>query len=432
MTRQDDIILAVICDYGARVRGKGFRAKNTEDVLKNGVGLAYTNLMITSLGEIVNTPWGALGDLLMMPDPSTEVNLAAEDTFAAERYMLCDLVHLDGTPWDCCPRNWLRRGLDVLRDEFGLSLNSAFEHEFHYSGVATGSGSAYGLDAWRSQNGFGQELVAVLDECGLEPEMVMPEYAPQQLEIVNGSALGLAAADRAVQLREITRALASRRNEKATFSPVMPGGGVGNGVHIHFSLQDANGTPCSYDPRRKYALSERFGQFIAGVLAHMNDFIALTASSNISYERLQPNRWSASYNNLGIQDREAGVRICPVQGTNPAKSFNVEYRAADATANPYLALGALVWSGLDGLRKERPVPEATAGNPSEAEVERLNLTRLPGSFREGLDALENSDAMRSWMGSEFLDAYLTNKRSELSLLSTLDDDEQKKRYAACF
>ncbi len=432
MTKQDDIILAVICDYGARVRGKGFRARDMEKVLKKGVGLAFSNIMITSLGEIVNTPWGALGDVLMMPDPATEVHLAAEGKHAAERYMLCDLVHLDGTPWECCPRNWLRKGLETLHDEFGLLLNSAFEHEFHYSGMGAGTGNAYGLDAWRSQNGFGQELVAVLDECGMDPEMIMPEYAPQQMEIVTGPALGMAAADRAVQLREITRALAWRHEEKATFSPIMPGGGVGNGVHIHFSLQDSDGSPCSYDAGRKYDLGEAFGQFIAGVLAHMNDFIALTASSNISYERLQPNRWSASYNNLGNQDREAGVRICPLSGSTPDKSFNVEYRAADATANPYLALGAIVWSGIDGLRNKRAVPEATNGDLSEAVVERLNLKRLPASLSEALNALENSASMRGWMGDEFLNAFVINKRSELELLGDQDNETQKARYATCF
>ena len=40
------------------------------------------------------------------------------------------------------------------------------------------------------------------------------------------------------------------------------------------------------------------------------------------------------------------------------EAFNFEYRAADAAASPYLALGALVWAGLDGLRAGRAVREA--------------------------------------------------------------------------
>ncbi|WP_025031532.1 glutamine synthetase family protein [Nitratireductor aquibiodomus] len=432
MDPQENIILAVICDYGARVRGKGFRAKDAEKIQAKGVGLAYSNLMITSLGEIVDSPWGPRGDVLMMPDPGTKIHLQADGDFAAEQYMLSDLVHLDGTPWECCPRNWLRRGIEMLREEFGLSLFSAFEHEFHYSGILTGRGSAYGLDAWRFQNGFGQHLVSVLDQCGLEPEMIMAEYAPQQLEIVNAPALGVTAADRAVQLREITRALAHRRGEKATFAPIMPGGTVGNGVHIHFSLQRDDGSPCSYDPDQPYGLSTPFGHFISGVLAHMNDFVALTAASDTSYERLQPNLWSASYNNLGKQDREAGVRICPLSGTNPEKSFNVEYRAADATANPYLALGAIVWSGIDGLRNSLTVPEATDGDLSQEVVTRLALKKLPASLSDALDLLQKSAPLREWMGSEFLDAYLMNKRSELKLVSDLDFEEKKKLYASCF
>jgi glutamine synthetase len=81
---------------------------------------------------------------------------------------------------------------------------------------------------------------------------------------------------------------------------------------------------------------------------------AITAPSVISYERLRPNAWSASVTNLGHRDREAFLRICPVSerpGADVAKSFNLEFRAADAAAAPYLALGAMVRAGLDGLRR---------------------------------------------------------------------------------
>lgn len=428
----EDITLAVICDFGGRVRGKGFKTSDTEKIAKKGVGLAYSNLMITCFGEIVETPWGPHGDILMIPDLSTEVIILGDDGAADERFVLCDLVNIDGSPWSCCPRSWLRKGLELLRDEFQLELMAAFEHEFHYSGIETGHGSAYGLDAWRYQGSFAQRLVHILDQNGVAPELVMPEYAPQQMEVTNAPALGVAAADRAVRLREITRSVAHRHGQKATFSPLMPGGGVGNGVHIHFSLQGSDGTPCSYDPVQPHNLRTGFGQFIAGVLAHMGDFMPLTAASNISYERLQPNRWSASCNNLGKQSREAGIRICPVTGDDPERSFNVEFRAADATANPYLALGALVWAGLDGLRRELPVPDATEGDVTDEDIARLGLKRLPASLTDALDAFRKNDALRSWMGDEFHNAYQVNKRGELKLLEDVDIEEQLRRYANCF
>lgn len=428
----EDITLAVICDLGGRVRGKGFRSSEILKIAERGIGLAFTNLMITCFGEIVETPWGPHGDILMIPDASTEVVIPGEDGAADERFMLSDLTHTDQSPWACCPRSWLRRGVEQLREEFGLELIAAFEHEFHYSGIEQGHGSAYGLDAWREQGSFAQRLYRMLDDNGVEPELIMPEYAPQQMEVTNAPAPGVAAADRAVRLREITRSVAFRHGERATFSPLMPGGGVGNGVHIHFSLQGKDGANQSYDPGQTDNIAVPFGQFIAGVLAHMPDFAPLTAASAISFERLQPNRWSASCNNLGRRSREAGVRICPLRKDDPAPSFNVEYRAGDATANPYLALGALVWAGLDGLRRKMPVPAATEGDITDEDIKRLGLTRLPANLADALERFRESEDLKNWMGEEFHNAYLMNKRSELKLVDGLDIEEQYLRYARCY
>jgi len=78
---------------------------------------------------------------------------------------------------------------------------------------------------------------------------------------------------------------------------------------------------------------------------------AITAPSAASYFRLRPNRWAPTWANLGLQDRGASLRVCPIFGEPAAEHFNLEYRVADATASPYLALGAVVWAGLDGIRQ---------------------------------------------------------------------------------
>lgn len=430
-----DITLACIVDYGGRVRGKGYLAERSQSMALKGVGLAPTNMMITSFGQILETPWGSRGDLLMMPDLSTETAIDRGRELPVERFVLCNLHNLDGSPWACCPRGWLKRGLDTLHFEFGLRLFSAFEHEFHYSGVPEGGGNAYALDSFRQQGFFLHDVMAALGEAGVEPEMVMPEYGPGQFEVTNGPAIGTESADRAVKLREIVRSLARAHGHKASFSPVMKAGMVGNGVHVHFSLQDETGASVSYDAAGPSYLSKQLGSFVAGILRHMPDFLPLTAASAVSYERLQPHRWSAAYNNLSMQDREAGVRVCPISGGNPERSFNVEYRACDATANPYLVLGALVWAGIDGLRDNLPVPRATDKDPVRMSPEDLNaqgLQRLSKSLGEASDRMAASEAVLSWMGAEFRDAYLISKKSEMKLLEGLDLDEQVARYADCF
>ena len=93
---------------------------------------------------------------------------------------------------------------------------------------------------------------------------------PLRRAMVTGSDLpypeGVAAADRAVVLREVVREVARASGTRASFAPLLDPSESGNGVHIHLSLLDADGHPALYDPTRPGALSELGGSFAAGVL----------------------------------------------------------------------------------------------------------------------------------------------------------------------
>ncbi len=434
----EDLVMVCISDYAGQVRGKGFPASELPLRLERGVGLAPTNLMITAFGEIGNSPWGSRGEVLMMPDANTEVILDLAPDLPVERFLLADIVELDGTPWPCCPRAWLRRGLRQLETETDLKLRAAFEHEFHYSGAAKRLGDAYLLDSVRPLGRFPGTLLAQMRRNGIQPDTFLPEYGPGQFEVTCKPVIGLAAADQAVQLREITRAVARSSGHKATFAPVMAAGAVGNGVHIHFSLLDDAGRSVCRDPDAPHEIAATAGHFVAGILRHMPAIVALTAPSVVSYERLQPNRWSATYNNLGISDREAGVRLSPISalaGEAASEALHFEYRAADAAASPYIALGALVWAGLQGIRDRAPLPEPTLDDPanfSAKELQRHSLTRLPQSLPEALTQLEASAEVRAWMGDDFRAAYLMHKRSEIAFVEDLSPEEQVQRYADAY
>jgi glutamine synthetase len=416
----EPLIMVCTCEIAGRVRGKGFPASELPSWLTKGVGWVPTNIMISAFGPIYATPFGTGGDLVLVPDPATEVNVDFGDGSASEHFFLGDIRELDGTPWSCCPRDFLRRGLAALKAEAGIELYSAFEHEFVYTGIEDLPGAPYSLDAYRRQGLFGEAFIAALRSAGAEPDSLLPEYGARQFEVTVDPALGLRAADRAVVLREMARATAFRLGQRAIFAPILDPAGVGNGVHVHFSFRDGDGRPVMHDPAGAFGLSKVAAQFVGGVMHHLPALCAVTAPSAVSYIRMRPNRWAPTHATLAQQDRAASLRICPVApGGGVARQFNVEYRCADAAASPYLALGALVWAGVDGIRRQRALP-AGEGAP------------LPANLGAALDALEATVEAAEWFGPTFLSTYLMHKRAEFAAVAALDEAAQCARYAQTY
>jgi glutamine synthetase len=409
---REPLIFVCTCEMSGRVRGKGFPASELAGRLAGGVGWIPTNAMISALGPIADTPFGATGELMLVPDQSTETRVDFGDDGAPEHFLIGDLRHVDGTAWACCPRDFLRRALAGLNDAAGLSLLAAFEHEFTYDGVTDRPGAPYSLDAWRRQGSFGELLTGALRQGGVVPDSFMPEYGARQFEITCKPATGMRAADEALALREITRASALRMGHAASFAPIHAPDGIGNGVHIHFSFRDREGRPATHDPAGPLGLSAAAAQFAAGVLHHLPALLALTAPCPISYIRLRPNRFAPTTAYLAEADREASLRVCAppkLPGIDTARLFNLEFRAADAAASPYLALGALVHAGVDGIRRQMPLP-----GPETAPA-------FPASLGAALDALEADAAAADWMGGGFLEAYLRHKRAEIRMTEALDE-----------
>ena len=215
--------------------------------------------------------------------------------------------------------------------------------------------------------------------------------------------------------------------------------GIGNGTHIHFSLNDGSDRPATYDPAGAYGLSPVAAHFAAGILHHMPALAAITAPSVASYFRLTPDRWAPTWTNLGERDRGASLRICPTfapaDASESASQFNLEYRVCDAAASPYMALGALVYAGVDGIRRGLalpPPPSKSFWTMNETERADAGARRLPQSLNEAVDMLEATPQAKEWFGERFLHAYLMFKRSEIEALAGLDDEAVCSRYAEVY
>lgn len=177
------VIMVCTSDLAGQFRGKGFPAADLETRLQRGVGWVPTNSMITALGPIADGPWGSFGDLLLLPDGETEVRLPMPDNQSDLWFYHGDIVELDGQPWSCCPRNFLKRAIAALQHDTGLHLHCAFEHEFMLVDAPARRNHAYNLEAYRGVAPFAENLMAALESVGAAPEMFMPEYAGQQFEI---------------------------------------------------------------------------------------------------------------------------------------------------------------------------------------------------------------------------------------------------------
>jgi len=432
-TRGEELVAFLHSDISGLNRGRSVPLSELESRLATGVGWVPADQALTPFGPIAEpNPWGSVGDLRLLPDRSTEVRVDLWEDVSPLHLLLCDATNTDGSPWDACPRTLLKDALARLERETGLRLISSFEQEFMLLGPDPGPG--FSFEAQRLVEPFGPLAFAALRQAGLEPETFLPEYGPGQFEIPCAPTWGLAAADRAATMREVVREVARRLGYRASFAAISDPEGVGNGVHIHMSFVDPEGRPATYDPDRKGGLSQAASRFAAGILEHLPALCAFTAPSVISYLRLSPHHWSAGFGTMSERDREATIRIPPlveISNGDPARQFNLEFRAADAAACPHLALAALVLAGLGGILDELPEPALVEGDPSEmdeAERDRLGVRPLPNSLEEAIEALESDATVRSWFSRDLLDCYLSVKRTEISLLEATEPREACERY----
>lgn len=422
------IIFIATCDLTGQMRGSAVPSSTPTSVVRRGIGWVPANLGLTSFHDIAaGCPFDSNGDLRLIPDTASAVSIPADGEIPGLKIYLADQTLPDGTPWDCCPRTFLRSALHDLRSQTGLRLVASFEQEFVLNGLAPSA--PFSLHRHRIAEPFGTDLLNTLAHCGLRPESWQPEFGENQYEITLAPAEGLRAADHAILLRHIVQDLARRRGIYASFAPLQAVGATGSGVHVHFSLVDQNDQPVMYAPENPGRLSDIGSRFAAGILRHAPALTAWTAPSPVSFLRLVPHRWSAGGIFLGLQNREALLRICPTgpDEADAARQFNLEYRAADATANPWLTLGILVRAGLTGITRGYPAPHIWTKQPPLGRPD--GAPPLPTSLDDALCALDHDDVVTSWFDPQLLACHIAVRRHELSAVSGLAEADQVSKIA---
>lgn len=416
------------------IRGQAVHVDHLEEALDSGIPLPKMTQSFNAIGyRVKDAHFDAVGEVRLMPDRSTFRVLPYEERTAA---VLCDLVERDSNdPWDADARSAAKRVLSTCKTD-GLAPTIAVEQEFHlYSEGSDGTPEPhdprgeYSSASMRASRELILEIVDALKAQGIDVRKHHPEYTAGKNEIVVGHGAGIEPLDNAAFCRETIAGVAEREGVNATFSPY-PFDGATNGCHLHVSLWD--GDENVFAPANEgEVLSQRGRYFVGGILEHMPALLALTSPTVNSYARLQPSKSVCAYNCWGVGNREAAVRVPEARAANRDSGARIEFRPADNTANPYLAVVGLLAAGRDGIdRKLDPGPSVEQDPENlDTDVRReRGIERLPRTLGSAIDGLADDEVLTDALGESLAESYLEIKRSQWDAFTAHADSWRRETY----
>ena len=356
-------------------------------------------------------------DMFLKPDYSTfTVNPWEEDKDVAR--ITCDVYNPDGSPFDGCPRNNLKKVLKEV-EEMGYSTNLGPEVEFflffrNEEGEATTKthdrGGYFDLLPVDLGEEARRDMVIALEKLGFEIEASHHEVAPGQHEIDFRYCDALTAADRIMTLKLTGKTIALKHNLHVTFMPKPVFGINGSGMHTHISLFK-NNKNVFYDPKGKYELSKEALYFIGGLLRHAKGFTAITNPLVNSYKRLTPGYEAPVYIAWSERNRSPLVRVPAARG----EGARAELRSPDPSCNPYLAFAVILKAGIDGIKNQINPGEPVSQNiytMSKEKKKSLGVESLPSTLKEALSELNKDEVVKSALTSHILENYIEAKKEE--------------------
>ncbi len=357
-------------------------------------------------------------DMYLRPDLSTfRIFPWAGQTGEAVARIICDIYTPDGTPFAGCPRTALKKVI-ALAASRGYSMKAGPEAEFFLFQTKNGmpttethdAASYFDLSPIDMGEDVRREIVLALEAMGFHVEAAHHEVAPGQHEIDFRYDDVLTTADNITTFRFIVKNVAIRNGLHATFMPKPIYGINGSGMHTHMSLFAGN-VNIFYEAKAERQLSDVCLHYIGGILRHAKGFCAVTNPLVNSYKRLVPGYEAPTNIAWSEKNRSPLVRVPAARGT----ATRIELRMPDPSCNPYLALAAMLRSGLDGIDKRiDPGPPINKNifAMSHRERRHLRIDELPANLNDALDELEKDDLMRDTLGDHLFEHFLAAKREE--------------------
>ena len=424
-----ETVCTAIADLNGQARGKRMPRATADKVFKGQGKMPLSALNVDVLGQdIEDSPLVfETGDRdgVLRPTERGALPMPWLDSNAA--LLPVWMFTEDGAPFAGDPRHALERVL-ARYSEKGWRVTAATELEFYLIDDEPGTTSPLGermgagteilsLQALEAHDAFFSELYAACAAMGIPADAASSEAAPGQFEInlVHGPAMK--AADDAWLFKMLTKGLARRYGMTATFMAKPMPEESGNGLHVHFSVLDAEGRNVFDDGTD--AGTDLLRQAVAGCLGSMADATLIFAPHGNSFERLVPNAHAPVGVGWAYENRTASIRI----PAGPGAARRIEHRVAGGDANPYLLLAVILGAAMDGIDQELAPPPPLEGNAYE-----IDLPQLPTEWGLAIDMFEASSAMARVLPELLRENLVRTKRQEKDVISGLSDDDRRLAY----
>ena len=353
-------------------------------------------------------------DMLLVPDATTLRPVPWASDPAASVFLDC--YRRDMTRVPTSPRGVLRKVLakfessgwiPVVAPEVEFYLLSPHSDPMKEAeppegrlGWTEGARQPYSIDTMNDFDPFINDVYAYCEDQGIRIDTLSQEAGPAQFEInfLHGNAVELA--DQVFLFKRTIREAAIEHEMHATFLAKPMSGDAGSALHIHQSVVDKQGDNVFSTPEGEP--SDLFYGFLGGLQRYMPDAMLIFAPYVNSYRRFL-NPWDSPVNLAwAIDNRTVGLRV-PDAAPDDRR---IENRVAGSDVNPYLAIAATLACGYLGMMEGLKPTEPITGSAYGSEF------KLHWHIYSAIDALRDSNAMRSMLGDEFVTLYCALKHAE--------------------
>lgn len=369
-------------------------------------------------------------DMYLKPDFSTFTIFPWRPQQGKVARLICDIYKSDGTHFAGDPRYILKQIIQEA-DDMGYKLKIAPEFEFFLfhtddngdPTTATHDKAGYfDLGPIDLGENVRRDIVLTLQELGFDIKASHHEVAPGQHEIDFDEGFTLETADNIVTFKLVVKVIAQRHGLHATFMPKPIVGINGSGMHCNLSLYK-NDKNIFYNEEDELKLSEEAYYFMGGLLKHAKALTAITNPTVNSYKRFVPGFEAPFYIGYSTGKSSSLIRIPTSKGINS----KIELRSPDPSANPYLALAAILKAGIDGIKNKIELPKNLC-EENIIQCSEINSENcLPNTLKDAIIALSEDKVLKQALG-ECYENYLKAKSLEWSEYSSVVHDWELKKY----